>query len=100
MQLLPLVGLLGRWSRAPDDMESRILDESSLRDCSGEPAADPPEAVPGQGQGQGEVDPGLGPLEGPVAAGGLVGDGDPDAVAVQAVHGLQQRLVRLDDALE
>ena len=26
VQLLPLVGLLGRWSRAPDDMESRITE--------------------------------------------------------------------------
>ncbi len=26
VQLLPLIGLLGRWSRAPDDMESRITD--------------------------------------------------------------------------
>ena len=26
VRLLPLVGLLGRWSRAPDDMESRITD--------------------------------------------------------------------------
>jgi len=26
VQLLPLVGLLGRWSRAPHDMESRIID--------------------------------------------------------------------------
>ena len=47
-------------------------------------AAEPPEAVPGQGDGEGEVDRGLGPLDGPVAAGGLVGDGDPDAVAGQA----------------
>jgi hypothetical protein len=47
-------------------------------------AAEPPEAVPGQGQG--EVDRGLGRLEAPVAAGGLVGDGLPDAVAAQAVN--------------
>src|SRR4029077_738019 len=45
---------------------------------------EPPEAVPCQGQGQGEVDRGLGQLEAPVAAGGLVGDGLPDAVAGQA----------------
>src|SRR5258708_28789572 len=45
-------------------------------------AAEPPEAVPGQGQG--EVDRGLGQLEAPEAAGGLVGDGLPDAVAGQA----------------
>ena len=51
--------------------------------CSGK-AAEPPEAVPGQGQS--EVDRGLGGLEAPVAAGGLVGDGLPDAVAAQAVN--------------
>ena len=51
---------------------------------SGPPAAEPPEAEPGQGQGEGQEDRGLGPLEGPVAAGGLVGDGLPDAVAGQA----------------
>src|ERR1035438_1987417 len=57
----------------------------SSRHLSGQAAAaEPPEAVPGQGQGEGEVDRGLGPLDGPVAAGGLVGDGDPDAVAGQA----------------
>src|ERR1700722_17200037 len=43
-----------------------------------------PAAVPGEGQGQGEVDRGLGPLEAPVPAGGLVGDGFADAVAAQA----------------
>src|SRR6266700_581867 len=53
---------------------------------SGEAAAHPPEAIPGQGQGESDVNRGLGPLEGPVAAGGLVGDGDPDAVAGQAVQ--------------
>jgi hypothetical protein len=40
-------------------------------------AAEPPEAV--SGQGQGEVDRGLGRLEAPVAAGRLVDDGLPDA---------------------
>src|SRR5258708_1309310 len=53
---------------------------------SGESGVELPEAVPGQGQGQGEVDRGLGPLDGPVAGGGLVGDGDPDAVAGQALR--------------
>src|SRR6185312_17519775 len=56
------------------------------------PAADPPEAEPGQGQGEGEVDRGLSPLQGPVAAGGLIGDGHPDAMAGQA----RQRIVVLD----
>src|SRR5262249_52255675 len=36
------------------------------------PDSDSPEAEPGEGHGEGEVDRGLGPLEGPVAAGGLV----------------------------
>jgi len=49
---------------------------SRWRPFSGE-AAEPPEAVPGQGEGQDEVDAGFRPLEGPVPAGGLVGDRDP-----------------------
>src|ERR1044072_6996511 len=40
---------------------------------SGQSAADPPGAEPGQGQGEAEVEPGLGPLEGPEIAGGMVG---------------------------
>ena len=39
---------------------------------SGAAAVESPEAEPGQGQGEGEVHPGLGPLEGPVVAGGLI----------------------------
>src|ERR1700689_2218900 len=56
---------------------------SRWRAFSGE-AAEPPEAVAGQGEGQDEVDAGLRPLQGPVPAGGLVGDGDPYAPAGQA----------------
>src|ERR1700733_5135941 len=58
---------------------------SRWRAFSGE-AAEPPEAVAGQGEGQDEVDAGLRPLQGPVPAGGLVGDGDPYAPAGQAVR--------------
>jgi len=52
---------------------------------SGQAAAEPPEAEPGQAQGEGQEEPGLGELERPVAAEGLVAEGDPDAVAGQAV---------------
>src|SRR5882757_2497323 len=62
-----------------------IQEAVPARRPSGPAAAEPPETIPGQGQGQGEVDRGLGPLEGPVAAGGLVADGLPDVVAGQAV---------------
>src|SRR5580700_4440853 len=58
---------------------------SRWRPFSGE-AAEPPEAVPGQGEGQDEVDAGFRALQGPVPAGGLVGDGDPYAPAGQAVR--------------
>ncbi len=58
----------------------------SSRGRSGLAAAEPPQAVPAQGQGQGEVDRGLDPLDGPVAADGAAGDGDPDAVAGEAVR--------------
>src|SRR6266568_6978834 len=40
---------------------------------SGQASADPPEAQPCEAEGEGGVDPGLVPLEGPEAAGGLVG---------------------------
>src|SRR6185437_8088906 len=42
---------------------------------SGAAAVEPPEAVAGQGQGEGQEHPGLGPLERPVVAGGLVAFG-------------------------
>src|SRR5262249_29065149 len=48
-------------------------------------AVEPPEAEPGQGQREGQVHPGLGPLERPVVAGGLITLGDPDPVAGHAV---------------
>jgi hypothetical protein len=54
--------------------------------ASGQAAAQSPEAVPAQGQGKGEVDRGLDQLNGPVAARGLVGDGDPDALAGQTAR--------------
>jgi MFS transporter, putative metabolite:H+ symporter len=70
--------------------EETLVSLSGQRDrwccSSGEVAVDPPETVPGQDQGQGEVDRGLGPLQGPVAAGGLVAEGLPDAVPGQAVE--------------
>src|SRR6202044_3070683 len=66
---------------------------------SGKAAAEPPEAVAGKGQGHREVDRGLGPLEGPVAAGGLVSDALPDAVAGQALdEGVGGGVVRLRGA--
>src|SRR6516162_1345174 len=60
---------------------------AGLRRCcwSGAAAVEPPEAEPGQGQGEGQVHPGLGQLEGPVVAGGLVALRDPDPVAGHAV---------------
>jgi hypothetical protein len=57
---------------------------------SHEPAAEPPEAVTGQGQGEGGEDRGLGPLEGPVAAGGLIADREPDAAADKAATELMR----------
>jgi len=53
---------------------------------SGPPAAEPPGAEPGQGDGEGQEDPGLDPLQGPVAVGGLVGDGLPEAMAFHALR--------------
>src|ERR1700689_3260306 len=47
---------------------------SRWRAFSGE-AAEPPEAVSGQGEGEDEVDACFGPLQGPVPAGGWVGAG-------------------------
>ena len=41
-------------------------------------ASDPPDAGPGEQQGKDEEDRGLIPLEGPEAAGGLVGDQLPE----------------------
>src|SRR5580692_11699500 len=52
---------------------------------SGAAAVEPPEAAPGQGQGEGQEHPRLGPLQGPVVAGGLIAFGDPDPVAGHAV---------------
>ncbi len=44
-----------------------------VRVGSGQASADPPEAQPCKAEGEGGVDPGLVPLDGPEVAGGLVG---------------------------
>src|SRR5215469_5805938 len=65
-------------------------------------AADPPVAKAAEAYRDGEEDPGLQPLEGPVPAGRLVGDFHLDAVARQArreIVRLRARLRRHDDRL-
>src|SRR6185437_2730587 len=53
---------------------------------SGPPAAEPPEAEePGEGHGEGQEDPGLDSLQGPVATAGLVGDGRLNVPPLQAL---------------
>lgn len=49
---------------------------------SGAAAVEPPETGSGQAEGEAKEDPGLDPLQGPVAAGGLVADGFPVALAI------------------
>src|SRR5215472_744574 len=68
----------------PSTSHDLLVDEGEP--WSADAAADTQEAVPSQGNRQGEIDRGLCPLEGPVAAGRLVGDSDADALAVQAVQ--------------
>jgi len=60
-------------------------ERKATRDPSGPAAAGPPEAEPGPGQAEDQEEPGLGQLQGPVAADGLIACGHPGAVAGQAV---------------